>query len=175
MAKVEKMKRNNVKKNSKKLKNNFLMKYSDETLAVNRVESFVIRNYVITNNLDDYMQGTQSTSRYLIVIFARFVLLLVGIRFAVSAIVNKQYMRALMSDSNYILGNHFAISSMMSISAIVILLIGITIQYQERNHSLYALTFLYNFQHIRLALPLSPMHHKRLVLHSNLLSKYFMS
>ncbi|CAG2102774.1 unnamed protein product [Medioppia subpectinata] len=69
------------------------------------VQTVVNKYFIIASKFDDYVNGVYDKSKQIWVIIARVVLLVVGLRYAVSAMVNTPEMRVFVSDSNYMLAN----------------------------------------------------------------------
>ena len=155
--------------------NNFILNNIDEKIAIERLEKFIRKyQFIVSNNLDVYMNGTNSRFNRSVVTITKIIVLIVALRFAISALFPSQRMRALMGDSNYLIGHPFLISIMMSICAFVILFIGLVIQIQESHKCCSFMNLLYWVKYKQLPLSLSPVHYRRFILHSNLLTKYLL-
>ena len=153
----------------------FITNNADESVAVNRVEKFAVKYCLLVSNLDQYLDGVSLRGRVALVSFMKVILAINVLRFSISGLSRDRRVWALMGDANYILGNPFLISIMMSIGAFVILFIGLIIQIQEANHNMKPLEFFLSVKHRRLPLPLSAVHYRRIMLFFNLMSKYLMS
>ena len=157
--------------------NNFILNNIDDEIAIKRLETFLRRHHIlVSKTFDEYMNGTKIRRQTIFNVSSMKVcLLIVGLRFAVSAFNRSQTVRALLCDANYLLGNQMLISLMMSISAFVILFIGSRIQIHELEHRFPVSELLYQVKHKRLPLNLNELHYRRFILYANLMTKYLLN
>ncbi|CAG2101130.1 unnamed protein product, partial [Medioppia subpectinata] len=69
------------------------------------LEKFCLRHFILVSGFDDYMNGVFTWRRRLLVLAGRLILFMVSLKYAISALVNTQHMRAMVSDASYRLGN----------------------------------------------------------------------
>jgi len=153
----------------------FVHKNCDRIKCVDIIEKFVLNYFICGSKVDDYMNGIQNNSKHFVMLLAKTILLIQGIRFAISGLINKQYVRGLLCDSFYKLGNQMLWSIMISISAFVVLAILCTVQYKEYNNSLKWLPFLFDLKHNRLPLPLNYRNSQKLLFRTSILAKYYLN
>ena len=157
--------------------NNFILNNIDDEIAIKRLETFLRRHHIlVSNNFDEYMNGTKSDKQTIFRVSSMKVcLLIVGLRFAVSAFSRSKIVSALLCDANYLLANQLFLSMAMSICALVILFIGSRIQIHELNHRFPVSELLYQVKHKRLPLNLNEYHYRRFILYANLMTKYLLN
>ena len=147
----------------------------NEKIVIARIEKFIKRYLLaVSSDMDQYMAREQKKSRIVLVSLVKVVLFVVGTKFAVSGLSRNLWIRAVTCDSNYLIGHPIMISVMMSICAFCILFIGLTLQYQESKGELSFFKLLHTIKHDRLANQLRGQNYRRLILYSNLLTKYFL-
>ena len=155
--------------------NKFINANVDEKIAIARIENFFKRYLLaVSCDMDQYMAGEQNAQRKVLVTLTKIVLFVVGTKFAVSGLSRNLWIRAVTCDSNYLIGHPLFISVMMSICAFCILFIGLTLQYQESTGILTVFQLLHSIKHKHLANQLNDLHYRRLILYSNLVTKYFL-
>ena len=141
----------------------FVHKNCDRIKCVDIIEKFVLNYFICGSKVDDYMNGIHIKSKHYVMILTKLVLIIEGIRFAISGLFNKQSVRALVCDSFYLYGNPILFSIVGSMSAFVVFAILGTTQYKEYNNSLKWLPFFYDLKHNRLPLPMNADNSQKLL------------
>ena len=155
--------------------NKFIVANINEAIVIARIEKFLKRYLLaVSCDMDQYMAGDQNKSRMVWVTLVKFVLFVVGTKFAISGLSRNLWIRAVTCDSNYLIGHPIMISVMMSICAFTILFIGLTLQYQEANGTLTVFKLLHSIKHKSLANQLHGLRYRRLIIYSNLMTKYLL-
>ena len=156
--------------------NKFIVGNVNEEIGIARTEKFLKRYLLaVSCDMDQYMTGDRKKSRIVFVSLVKVVLFVVGTKFTVSGLSRNLWTRAVTCDSNYLIGHSIMISVMMSICAFCILFIGLTLQYQESKGTLSLFKLLHAIKHKRLANQLHGLNYRRLILYSNLMTKYLLS
>ncbi|CAG2175605.1 unnamed protein product [Oppiella nova] len=119
------------------------------------------KGYAIENTvgLEDYVNGDYIPRYQSRQLPARVLLTLTGVRYAISAIINTPYTRALLCDGNYMLGNPRLTSLMMSVAAFCILFIAINFQWLQNRRQLYICNFGVDLRRHQVSPPLSRLNY----------------
>ena len=114
----------------------FIVKNSDESIAINKIEKFCKRYLILSSNsFEDYINGKQTKVRIFWAIFARIVLALFMIKFLLVVISKNKIIKIITSDQSHLMGNGRLISTMASTCAAQVLLLSLYLLYKEHNHS----------------------------------------
>ena len=153
--------------------NKFMLKNSDQSIAVDKIVS-VAHKYgiIMTSDLDQYVSGYMSKRRLLVVSLFKLGAVLTTFRYFFASVFNKKWVIILMSDANNVLGNQRLFSILVSLAGFIVVSVAVIIQIQEMSHSLTILDFLNDYKHKRI-LQLNALNTRRLAVRTNLMSKYF--
>ena len=135
----------------------YLDNNTNESLSLVRIERFCSANLLlIAKNWDNYCDHTFSKTRIIICLFLKVVLLLSALRFLFISIFNKNlFVRSLLADGTYLLGDSRVISFYCFIGSFSALTYGLIYTFNELKGSLFVVQFLNDINHKRNAFRLS--------------------
>ena len=147
----------------------------DEESPVRRFERFT-KNYFFTLCYEFDKYGIEKVSKWRMVKVSimKVILLVTCLRYALSSLSGSHYIRALMCDSNYLLGQPKIVSLMMSISAFVILFIVLNAQYQEVRGVFCVIIFINSIRNKQLSRGITNSQYRRLILYANIMTKFLL-
>ena len=154
--------------------NNFKANNEQMDGAVKMIEKFLKNTLVIiSDNFDDYEMGIIRKSRLDLASIIKVIVLLFGLRFLISGLMNEKWILILMSNATYITGNQILFSFLLFITAIVNLFYALYIQYREMKRKCFFLIFWNSIKH-KTFIPLNEKNSKRLAVGINFLTKQVM-
>ena len=157
-----------------KLYTHFVSQNDHDLNSFEILDTFLNRYVILAVTLEDYANGDYIPRYQSRQLLARGLLSLTGVRYAISAIINTPYTRALLCDTNYMFGNPRLTSLMMSVAAFCILFIGTNAQWLQNRRQLYICNFVVDLRRHQVSPPLSRRNYRRLFLKLNLYAKYIM-
>ena len=145
-----------------------------EKIEIDKMARFASRYYIILcHNLDQYENRKITKNRIIGACFFRLCSFITGLRYLLSASVNKKWMTIMMADANYMISNQRLFSSIFCLAAFVILFIGLLLQLNEMEYKFTLLDFLIAWKNKTL-LGLNARNTKKLVLIINLMVNLLM-
>ena len=160
----------------RRVHNNFVVKNTDESNAIIKVEKFCKRYLILSSNsFEDYINGNQSKVRIFWTIFPQILLILCLLRFFVLFLSNHKLVQFITCDFNYNLGNPQLISLMMSVCLNAGLTVALHIHYEEWNKSAEIINFLQSLKTKSLNIKLNARNQRRFGLKVNLMTEYMIN
>ena len=133
--------------NSKNKLEEFDSKYSDQSIAIKKIEKFCKRYLILSSNsFEDYINGNQRISKILLTLFSRLILAVFMLKFLLIVISSDNLIKIITNDQSYLMGKPQLISTMLSICAFTVFIFGIHIQYEELNHSFVLIDFMHSLK-----------------------------
>src|ERR1700761_2769234 len=154
----------------------YLDNNKDESLGLTRIERFCSGNFIfIAKSWDDYCKLTFSKTRIIVCLFVRAVLLLANIRFLLISIFNHNlFVRYLLADGTYLLGDSRVISFYCFIGSFSGLTLGLVYTYNELKGRLFVVKYLNDIKHKRNTFQLSSKNSNKFGIILNIFTKHFM-
>jgi len=145
-----------------------------EEIDFNEIMKFGSNNYILlSTSLDMYANREIPKKRIVMATLFRLCSLITGIRYAMSAAVNTDWMSMVMSDANHRLTNQRLLSSDFSLCGFGIFIMGVVVQYHEMNYKFTLIDFFIKWQNKSL-IPLSVRNTRKLTVIVNTMIKLLM-
>ena len=128
----------------------------------------------MARDLDAYLRGETNNKQITNSIILKMFMLITGLRYLISSVVNNKSITIMMADANYLLGNSRLFSILYCMAAFLMLTIDLFLLVFELRHRFYVLNFLNDFKKNKL-IPLSVRNGKKLVTIADIMSRYLMS
>ena len=170
-------KRFNTESNRLKARNRirkFIAGNSNESKATEKMVKFANKHHIMmSTTIEEYERKEIMKNEVVGATLYRLGSLITGLRFFMSSVFNNATMISIMCDPNYLLTNQRVFSMFISLSAWVILFIGLMLQINEIKYKWYLLTFVHDWKHCR-HIPLKEKNRKKLAILINLMVKLLM-
>ena len=155
--------------------NNFIEDKTDMRTAIERVEGFIKQYYItISENADDYIEGHHNKKRLIIVLITRLILIYQTLRFFILLLTKSDSVSIVLYQIAYMLAQTQMVLATGLLGSMGILIIGLTVTYQEMTNTLYTYGLINGVKHNLLPFPLNLNHQRRIAIASNLIGIYIM-
>ena len=147
----------------------------DENYYINKIEVFFVKfNIIVAKSFEDYFNGKQNKRRLFLVVFHKLILFIFFLRYTLSAVYPKQWIREIVCDFTILFTNARTISLVYSLATLCALFLTVMISYQELYNSDSMLRFLNDIRKGENKVKLNSIHQKMIENRFNFITHYLL-